>query len=77
MQRRHLNNEEKQNEAEEEILDLTKPDYTFIPKGSHEWVQRGPYLICKSCEIEHATWIGVGKQMIGVSSDGQPILKTV
>lgn len=68
--------EEKQSEEVEE-LDFTNPTYSFIPKGSHEWRQRGPYLVCKSCELEHAVWIGIDKQMVGVSEDGQPILKQV
>lgn len=60
---------------ESEILDFTKPSYTFIPKGSHDWRQRGPYLVCKSCEIEHGTYIGMKKIMVGLTEDGQPILK--
>lgn len=68
--------EEKQSEEVEE-LDFTNPTYSFIPKGSHEWRQRGPYLVCKSCELEHAVWIGIDKQMVGVSEDGQPILKSL
>lgn len=66
--------EEKQNDAEQEILDFTKPNFTFIPKGSHEWKQQGYYLICKSCELEHAVWIGSTKLMVGISEGGQPIL---
>lgn len=70
-------NEEKENEELGEILDFTKPTYSFIPKGSHEWRQQGPYLICKGCDIEHATWVGVNKQMIGIADSGDPILKEV
>ena len=65
-----------QNENEEtEILDFNKPDFSFTPKGSHEWRQGGPYLICKNCDLEHAVYIGVNKQMIGVNAQGEPILK--
>ncbi|MBU2346620.1 MAG: hypothetical protein KJ888_20715 [Gammaproteobacteria bacterium] len=67
---------EKQNEEQEtEILDFTKPDYSFIPKGVHEWKQQGYYLVCKSCELEHAVWIGSEKIMIGIEERGKPILK--
>lgn len=65
---------DEQNE-EREILDFTRPDYTFVPSGNHEWRQRGPYLVCKSCEIEHGVWIGMKKQLVGISEDGKPILK--
>lgn len=67
--------EKKQNEAEEEELDFNKPNFEFIPKGSHEFRQYGPYLICKSCELEHATWVGMDKIMTGILEDGSPILK--
>lgn len=59
----------------EEELNFNKPDFVFIPKGSHQWNQKGYYLICTTCEIEHGTWIGQDKMMIGVKKDGQPILK--
>lgn len=71
-------NDEKQEEKdnfETEILDFNKPDFEFKPKEYHEWRQRGPYLVCTSCEIEHATYIGNNKLMIGLNDKGQPILK--
>lgn len=58
-----------------EVMDFTKPDYIFELKQYHEWRQQGPYLICKSCEIDHASFIGMGKQLIGLNEDGTPILK--
>lgn len=69
------NKEQENNDVLEESLDFNKPTFSFIPKGSHEWRQRGPYLVCKSCELEHATWIGMTKIMVGIHEDGQPILK--
>jgi hypothetical protein len=74
--------EEKQNENDspndkpaEEILDFNKPDFQFVPKGSHQWRQQGPYIICKSCELEHATYIGMDYLMTGIGEDGFPLLK--
>lgn len=64
---------DEQNEGE--VLDFTKPDYVFAPRGNHEWRQQGPYLICKSCEIQHGVFIGVNKQMKGIDENGQPIIK--
>lgn len=58
----------------EEVLDFDKPDFSFIAKGSHEWRQQGPYLVCKSCDMDHATYIGMGQIMTGVKEDGAPIL---
>lgn len=60
-----------------ETADLSKPAFTFIPKGRHTYRQEGPYLICRSCELHHAIWIGVNKQMVGEDKEGTPILKTL
>jgi hypothetical protein len=67
------NNEEK-NEFEE--LDFNRPDYKFVPNEQHEWRQQGPYIVCKSCEIQHAVFIGMGKLLTGLDSNGKPILKS-
>lgn len=70
-----MENEEKLEEAEEETLDFTKPDYSFTPQGVHQWRQQGYYLLCKSCEIEHAVFIGADKIMVGVDEQNRPRLK--
>ena len=69
-------NEEKKEEQIEEVLDFNKPDFSFVPAPNHEWRQKGPYLVCYSCEIQHAVWIGMDKIMVGVDEKGFPILKT-
>lgn len=51
---------------------LTKPGIS-----GHQWVQRGPFLVCKSCPIEHGVWIGVDKILVGINKQGNPILKRV
>jgi len=43
----------------------------------HQWVQRGPFLACKSCPIEHGIYIGVDHQLIGLNDDGTPNLKRI
>jgi len=48
--------------------------YKFIPPGTHRWRQRGPYLICTTCEIQHALYIGMEKVMIGENEDSTPKL---
>lgn len=60
---------------ETEKLDFTKPDFEFIPQGNHEFRQQGPYIICYSCILQHAVWIGMEKLMVGIDKGGQPILK--
>lgn len=61
---------------EEQAYDFDKPEYTFIPKGIHNWRQEGPYLVCRSCEIHHAVFIGMEKMMVGIDENGNPILKS-
>lgn len=67
-----MNNEE---EPLQESIDFTQPDYVFTPNEVHDWRQQGGYLICKSCEIQHATYIGMEKIMVGTNEKGQPLLK--
>ncbi len=67
---------ETQEKELEEILNFDKPDFVFSPKGRHEWRQRGYYLVCVSCEIQHAIWIGPDKIMVGEDKEGKPLLKT-
>lgn len=66
-----MNNEEPLVES----LDFTKPDYIFTPNENHEWRQQGFYLICRSCEIMHAVYIGSEKLLVGLDQKGKPILK--
>lgn len=67
-------NEEEEIKGYEEVVDFSQPAYTFIPKGVHSYRQEGYYLVCKSCELTHATFIGKDKIMVG-EKDGEPILK--
>lgn len=34
-------------------------------KVHHDWVQRGSWLVCRSCDFEHATHVKVGKIYVG------------
>lgn len=68
-------NKEDEIKEEFEILDFNKPDFKFMPPGYHEWRQNGPYLVCKSCEVKHAVYIGINKIMVGVDSKNYPKLK--
>jgi len=69
--------QENEEKKEGEILDFNRPDFKFIPKGSHIWRQQGPYIICKSCELDHAVFIGINKQLIGFTDKGEPIVQKV
>lgn len=66
-----MNNEE----PEDEVLDFNKPDFTFIPGERHDWRQHGPYIICRSCQLEHASYVGMERLLVGIDDDGKPIFK--
>jgi len=72
-----MTNEEQQEEIKEEgeTLDFNSPAFTFTPSGRHTYRQEGFYLVCKSCELHHAVFIGQNMVMVGETEEGQPILK--
>lgn len=61
--------------TDEKGYDFDNPEFVFTPKGVHNWRQEGPYAVCRSCEVEHAIWIGMEKIMVGIDDEGRPILK--
>ena len=72
-----MNNEQEnvKDDSIQEKVDFTQPDFTFIPKEVHEWRQKGPFIVCKSCEIMHAVYIGTEKIMVGMDEQGKPLFK--
>lgn len=62
-------------EALNEQLDFDNPSFVFRPNEQHAWRQQGPYLVCKSCEVQHATYVGMNKILVGLEEDGTPILE--
>ena len=70
------NDDIKEELAEEgETLNFDQPAFSFSPSGRHTYHQEGGYLVCKSCTLHHAVWIGMEKLMVGESDTGEPILK--
>jgi hypothetical protein len=55
---------------------LPKPEIearTFDIKqdlAGHEWRQQGYHLVCHSCELSHAVYIGKKKLLIGINEKG-------
>jgi len=68
--------ERNEGEEENQEMDFQKPDFTFIPKGNHEYRQSGYYLICFSCDLKHGVFIGKDKLLTGFKDNGEPILRT-
>ena len=59
-----------------ERLDFNRPDYSLTPGATHRWRQRGYYIHCNSCELEHGIFIGAEKMLTGIGANGEPILST-
>jgi hypothetical protein len=68
-------NQQKNEEEVVQELDFTKPDFIFLPKGRHIYRQQGYFIVCSSCDLTHAVFIGKDRVMVGEDSGGQPILK--
>lgn len=50
---------------------------SYIKEGlaGHKWRQKGPYLVCGSCPVKHAMWIGMDKRLVGFNEDSEPIIE--
>lgn len=72
-----MNNEELdiQNEPISEVVDFNNPSFVFTPKETHQWRQKGFFLECRSCDINHGVYVGPDKILIGISEDGTPLFK--
>lgn len=57
-------------------VEVMQKAYEFTPSGTCTFRQRGPYIVCTSCEIQHANWIGMDRIMVGEDEKGKPILKS-
>lgn len=64
------------NEDEEVVpeTEVLQQEYEFKPSALCKYKQRGTYLVCTSCELQHAVHIGINKMMIGEDEHGTPIL---
>lgn len=70
-----------QNEVEDVVEvkpegEVMQKEYEFIPAGLCKWRQRGPFIVCTSCELQHALHIGMDKIMVGEDENGKPIIKS-
>ncbi len=60
---------------EAESVNFDQPDFVFSPPGRHTYRQEGPYLVCRTCVLHHAVFIGMDRIMVGEDEEGKPILK--
>jgi len=43
----------------------------------HNWRQKGPYLVCESCKVKHAVFLGLTKYLKQVKSDGELVIEKI
>jgi len=70
-------NKEKIPQSEDEVVtesEVMQKEFEFKAHGC-QYRQRGPYLVCISCEVQHAIYIGMEKIMVGEDTDGTPIIE--
>lgn len=73
-----MNEQNKSNDDVEEVQDdgeVLRKEYEFTPHALCKYKQRGPYLVCTSCELQHAVFIGIENMMVGEDANGKPIIK--
>jgi hypothetical protein len=58
--------------SQEDLEELKNKAFEKV-SGSHTWRQRGVWLVCTSCDNQHAQFIGTKKMLIGIE-DGKPVL---
>jgi hypothetical protein len=76
MLRRQLKKQNEEiKEGESEVADFSKPAFVFKSNEQHEWRQQGPYIVCKSCELQHAVFVGMDRILTGLDEKGKPIFK--
>lgn len=70
--------EKERNEGLHLEIDKSKLESQVKPGlAGHHWRQQGPYLVCQSCPVNHAVWIGMNVRLMGINDDGSPILKRI
>lgn len=45
-----------------------------ISLRGHRWIQKGPWLECRSCIMHHGAHIGIDRVLTGTDDKGMPIL---
>lgn len=69
-----INGEKIEQKADFDTLNFDNPEFSFVPKGTHNWRQRGYYIHCDSCDLGHGVFIGAEKVLVGINEIGHPIL---
>lgn len=70
-----INDPEIEEKEESQTMDFNNPDFRFEPRNCN-YRQRGYFLVCRTCDLEHGIFIGSDKVMVGVDEENRPIVKT-
>lgn len=69
-----MNDQEMEVINEDTYGEVLTEEKRFEAKGC-QYRQRGPYIVCVSCEVQHAIYIGMDKLMVSEDSQGNPIFE--
>ncbi len=62
--------------SSDQIEEIRNAAIERAKRVTHSIKQRGPYLVCTSCDYPHTLLhIGVNKRLTGIAKDGSPILE--
>lgn len=67
--------ENEQTITAEQIEEMRERAHEQARKATHEWKQRGPWIVCRVCPFEHGFRVQPHKRLVGISEDGTPILE--
>jgi hypothetical protein len=56
--------------------DFARSPYKYKLDNVHNWIQRGYYIHCTACPLEHGIHVGKDQIMVGLDEKNVPILKT-
>lgn len=70
---KEIDDEKSAFEPESVEVDLSKLEP--FTNSAHQWHQEGGYLICDSCSVRHAAFIGIDKVLKGFDDQGKPIIE--
>ena len=59
----------------EQIEELRERAHEKAKRASHAWKQRGAWIVCRTCDFEHGFRVQANKRLVGITSDGNPILE--
>lgn len=75
-QRRYKEKEEEEKPLIDENVAFHKLSDPTVGK-EHNWLQKGPHIVCTKCNSPHGFYIGTKKRLMGFDEEGNMIIKSL